>query len=126
LNGDGDLDIVVATANPFAGFDGLRIFSNDGLGVFTLTESHLLAFPPTGLVIAEVTGDSIPDIVVSVAAFGSLDVFIGDGTGSFTHPTHYLAQNGPRALTAGDFNGDLATDLAVASQNDVVTVHLHK
>lgn len=126
LDGDSDLDIAVVTANPFAGFDGLRIFSNDGTGFFTLTESHLFGVSPTALVIAEVTGDSFPDIVVSAGGFDTLEIFIGDGTGTFTHPTGYLAQNGPGALTAGDFNGDLATDLAATGQEDVVTVHLHK
>ncbi len=120
LDGDGDLDLIGATA------DGLFVYLYDS----TSAEfSSRATIGPTGLVIsaidvADVNNDSKPDIIVGVSG-GQSAVFLNNGSGGFfygsvvcgTNPSQYrcfgAATGVVGTLQAGDMNGDNKMDIVV-------------
>ena len=86
LDGDSDLDIVVANRQ----INGSKILINNGFGVFTDQSSIRFitpSFPFHGDVgIADVDGNGSPDIIFSSIS-GGPRVFINDGIGFFTDET---------------------------------------
>ena len=74
---------------------------------------------PTNVVVADLNGDGIPDLVTvddtrSFGAEGS--IFLGQGGGRFASETHYVSAGPqPAAVAVADVNGDGIPDLVVAS-----------
>jgi len=121
VDGDGDLDVVVATAG------SERLLRNDGGRFVDATAaSGLGAVPldsvPIGCVAGDIDNDGIPDLFV--LRFGRSSLYKNDGTGHFTditassgiRPTPFLP--GAAALVDVDHDGDL--DLVVAGLADIV------
>ncbi|MEM7201659.1 MAG: VCBS repeat-containing protein [Planctomycetota bacterium] len=114
LDGDGHLDLVLATAQ---GQD--RIYINDGTGLFTDETSSRL--PPnsdatSSLLCEDVDGDGDLDLVTG----GSTNrLYVNDGTGNFTDVTStQLRWSGflrTSALAFGDVDGDGDGDLVVGT-----------
>jgi hypothetical protein len=80
--------------------------------------------PSSGL-IADMNGDTRPDIVVPQFVSGHITVLLRDGGGGFDLEAEPPFDAGPRAsaVGAGDFNADGRIDLAVAHwDNGVVTI----
>ena len=82
LNGDGIPDLIVANSGsnnvlvyPGLGNGQFGPAVNDGHGFFTGTN-------PTGLDVADVNGDGIPDLVVANTGSNDVSVLLGQGTGS--------------------------------------------
>jgi hypothetical protein len=67
--------------------------------------------------IADVNGDTHPDLAVANAFTDDVSVLLGDGTGAFGPATSFAAGDLPQALTVSDLNGDGNLDLAVADGN---------
>jgi uncharacterized protein (TIGR03437 family) len=90
------------------------------LSAFTLVVFIPLPNVPTGLkpdslVIADVTGDGIPDIVTANAGAATASVLVGLGKGFF-HPLSTLTTGQtPHFIATGDFNRDGKPDLAIAN-----------
>jgi hypothetical protein len=80
FNQDGISDLAIL------GPDGLSIWFANGKGGFNLSATYDVGPDPTGLTIADVNGDNIPDIVVG-NAFGDVLVLLGEANGSFQQPT---------------------------------------
>ena len=81
---------------------------------------------PANVGIADVDGDSIPDIIVSNTMSNDLTVLLGDGKGGFTPAagSPFAADSTPRAFVIGDFNNDHQADLAVAGHDRYLTILL--
>lgn len=134
LNGDGNMDIVVANTN--RDFPAVSAFLGDGAGGFNVAPNSrfslgadLDGLGSSFLAVADVTGpdgiqpDGILDLVVGKNT-GDADVqnFIvilaGDGAGGFTHVTNLGSPFavGPginlRQIVVADFNGDGSPDVA--------------
>jgi hypothetical protein len=122
LDGDGDLDGVVATVF------GEMLLVNDGQGVFRNAPERLpppLPFPAdisADVRCADVDGDGDPDILVSnenpfnpLPTGGAQDrIWINDGTGAFTDETALrlpVDSDQTAALLPGDVDGDGDLDL---------------
>jgi hypothetical protein len=122
FNGDGRLDLVVATslAPPQPNF--IELFKGSGDGAFE--ELTPITFPG-GPGVADVTagdfdGDGKQDLAVLVTTQGggSADeilIFPGNGDGSFQEPRSYPVGTGASTIVTGDFNGDGILDLATAN-----------
>jgi hypothetical protein len=113
LNRDGSQDLVEAV--PKSRKHQFKVLLNDGTGRFTV----LAAMPPLtvkadyfSFALADLNGDSVPDLAVAEANSPKIAVLLGDGTGAFRSATHFAAGKNTGELAVGDFNGDGKADLA--------------
>jgi len=121
LDGDGELDAAVANVgNPPVGINAtMTVHIGNGDGTFQTRVIYTPGDSPQGVVIADLDGDTSPDVVVANGgAFpepGDLSVFINNGDGTLMPEYRVGAGDNPRKLSAGDLNGDALIDLAVAN-----------
>jgi hypothetical protein len=82
-------------------------------GMSTETE---VAGDGEALAVGDVTGDGIPDLIVS--GDSGLSVWQGSGSGSFFE-AQLITKTSPGAPVIGDFNGDGANDIATSNGSEV-------
>lgn len=113
FDGDGDLDIAVITDEaPYPGYPG-DLYRNNGNGSFTKSGTFRSCSHPSGLIVADLTGDKIPDLAL-VSRSGStkaIFVAVGDGNGGFPQTYTYQTANPPVQIVAVDVDGDKDLDL---------------
>src|SRR5262249_44694288 len=96
-----------------AGSDGVSVLLGQGDGSFQPGNDYYTGTAVSGVAVADVNGDGIPDLVVTA---GSVHGLLGLGDGSFqTSPISHLAGGTPLFLTAADLNGDGRPDLVTAN-----------
>jgi MYXO-CTERM domain-containing protein len=124
LDGDGDLDLVVADwgAAPRNSPGDTLVYLNDGKGVFTGLDDDYVPPPidpmvgrtPIDLDLADVDGDFDLDILVNHRN-GQSRIFLNDGAAKFTDGTegNYPEKQGPYTynVEACDYDGDGDLDL---------------
>ncbi|MDP0500164.1 MAG: FG-GAP-like repeat-containing protein [Verrucomicrobiota bacterium JB022] len=112
-DGDGDLDLVGALTT---GTTPLRLWLNDGTGTFsggTPIVTYGTAQTPRRLLAAELTGDSLTDIAVTLDGSDSVRVYANNGDGTFTETANLSGAGDPHAIAAADLDGDTFLDLVV-------------
>lgn len=118
---DADADLDVATADWSA--PAMTILRNDGNRTFAQAVSYDAVAPsgPTGgisdIVVADVTQDDIPDIVLVQESSGRIVTFEGLGNGTFGEAVFaYFGANAPTdvSMFTGHFDVDGRIDLAVS------------
>lgn len=78
-----------------------------------------------GVIVADLNGDGIPDLVTTNYGGTTISVLLGNGDGTFQTHVDYAVGTFSFGLTAGDLNGDGIPDIAVASgMTNFVTVFL--
>ncbi len=115
FNGDGSPDLVVANKGSVGGdTDTVSVLMGTNTGTFSPAVGYTVGDSPTSVVVADVNGDHVPDIVT--ANFGSSDVsvLLGTGTGAFSPAVNYAAGQQARTVIVGDFDADGRVDLATA------------
>lgn len=112
LNADGSLDMVLAF--PFS--NTAQVYLNDGAGVFNLA-STLAGNRPVQVAVAQLNGDTFPDVVVTNDSTNGVTVHFGDGTGQFPTNASFASGARPRHTLAADLDMDGNTDLVVSSLN---------
>ena len=119
LDGDGDLDVLASTSTSF-GPRELLWFPNDGSGSFG---SSRVLFEPGGridsAVVADLSGDGLPDVVAANSTIGELIWFENQGDRFGPETLINTGQSDLfssfRTLVAGDLDQDGKVDLVMSS-----------
>ena len=130
LNGDGNLDLVVASTGSVS---AVIILFGNGDGTFAKPKYIFnVGVNPMWIAVADFNGDGIPDLALADCPTcfggnggpGSVTILLGTGGGNFGTPATFdSGGTGTQALAALDFNGDGKMDLA-AGNNASGTVAL--
>jgi hypothetical protein len=115
LDGDGDLDVLIAASNDI-GLDGsVCAWLNDGGGGLS---PGILAWPgkyTLGAALHDLDGDGDLDVVAANGSSRDVSLLLNDGTGRFDWSAGIPAGLGPHAVAVFDATGDGVRDiLAVA------------
>ena len=89
---------------------------NNGAGAFTDIQEIEDANGPSGVAVADLSGDGIPDLIVIDHYDSTVNIFQGNGNGTFApNVSQSFASGGnhPVALELVDVNGDGLPDLVV-------------
>lgn len=124
LDGDGTIDLAMATFDAAGSLDFIKWYKNDGSGNFTIqpTISSSITFID-GLEIADIDGQFGDDIIVSSQNQNKVVYFLSDGSGGFGLET--VIDNmlfAPGEVKAGDINLDGNIDIIVPSFSEFKTV----
>jgi FG-GAP-like repeat/Putative Ig domain/FG-GAP repeat len=121
FNGDGKLDVIVASGGTtaFPG-SGLAVSLGNGDGTFTQgsTSPILLGSLLSSIVTADFNGDGKLDLAVTDSAGNAVIILLGNGDGTFGPPTTIPVGNSPESIIAADFNNDGKLDLALVNSVD--------
>ncbi len=115
FDGDGSLDLAVLSTY----FSVVQILLSQGGGriaappTSSLSLSASVLYSYTSPVLADFTGDSIPDIVVSNPGSKQLALGRGDGTGVFTTLSHLDFTDPVIGFAVADLDGDGNMDIVV-------------
>ena len=110
LDGDGDLDVVVATQ--FGGVEVRRGAGNGALGPPLVT---VFGEEPWSVVATDLNGNGIPDLAVVDRWEDNVHVLLGAGDATFGTPTAFACGVDPMSIAAGDLNGDTVPDLVIGN-----------
>jgi hypothetical protein len=72
---------------------------------------------PQSIVVADLNGDTRPDLAVTNITSNTVSVLLGNGNGTFAAAATYATAAAPRSLTAGDFNSDGRVDLVAVTSS---------
>jgi hypothetical protein len=114
VNGDGNLDLIVAGADPSTELWSYSVLLGNRDGSFQppvfYAQNVQSAFAST-IVIADFNHDGKLDLVIPT--YQTVAVLLGKGDGTFGAPA-YLYDGGPASIVSADFNGDGELDIAAA------------
>jgi hypothetical protein len=115
VNGDGRPDLVFTnTVTRAPAQVGVMLGNADG--TFQAPVSYRTGEIPRSPVLADLNGDSVPDLVVANAGTSNdISVLLGNGDGSFQPAVNYPAALGVKSIAVGDVNGDGMPDLVVGN-----------
>ena len=122
LNGDGNLDLVVAGNDPGTGEWGYTVLRGNGDGTFRTPLSYPQSVVTSAgqMVVADFNNDHKPDIAIALGN-QNIAVLLGNGDGTFGPPSYYF-DNGAGIIMSADFNSDGNVDLAATlADNSVQT-----
>ena len=123
FNGDGKLDLVMASAN-FGG--SMSILLGSGSGGFSVAPGSPFATAtfPYAVAVGDFNGDGKPDLAVAEGLGRVAEVLLGDGTGRVVSFSVLPLPSIPSDIKAADFNKDGKLDLAVAAGRGGVMIFL--
>jgi len=121
LNGDGNPDLIVGSANTTGVKASVHVLLGNGNGTFGGPENYTItAFvgAPSGLTVADMNGDGKLDVVVSAFADPDIAVLFGNGDGTLQSAITYAETfQHLVGLATGDLNNDGRTDVIVDTGN---------
>jgi hypothetical protein len=124
LDGDGHLDVIIASGNNEFGEPGrVVMLRGDGKGGFKLLSETPVPTGPRYVTLGDVNGDGRPDIVLSHGS-NQLSILLNQGGGKFAPGSRYDLGTAAWAVAVADVNRDKSNDLVVATV-DSVTVLLN-
>ena len=111
VNGDNKPDIISANT----GTNNIGVLLNGGNGTFlsAVTYTAGATSAPRGVTVADLNGDSLPDIIAADTGAANVGVFINTGGGTFRNGTTYTTGPNPYQPAIGDVNGDNKPDIIV-------------
>ena len=114
FNGDGQVDIVTANL----GDDTATVLLGNGDGTFSSGAQQSAPasnLRPFQVVVADVNGDGIPDIVTANRSDNSVSVLLGNRDGSFQTKETFATGRLPISVAVADVNGDGIPDIVTAN-----------
>ncbi len=127
FNHDGHQDLATAAVN------GIYVFSGDGKGNFTLSQTLPIAYQVpcagaihcgwTDLEAADIDGDGNIDLLFPIADKNLILIYYGRGDGSFESPVSLSTADDVRFVTLHDMNGDGFPDLILSGHALVRILH---
>jgi hypothetical protein len=118
LDGDGVTDLV--TANQSSDDAGnASVLLGNGDGTFQAAVSFEAGKGPSSVAVADLDGDSFPDIVTANRYSDDVSVLLGNGDGSFQVAASFAAGYSPNSVAVADLDGDSVPDLVTADGSDV-------
>ena len=90
------------------------VLVNNGEGTFRSPPVLPPSASPEDVIVADVSKDGIPDLIVPEYGLSRVAIFLGRGDGTFRDPIEVPAGSGPEDVAVGDFTGDGVLDFAVA------------
>ena len=122
FNGDGKLDLAIATVDLTAARSGsVIILLGNGDGTFTQAAGSPTSLSgPYAVAAADFNGDGKLDLAVTSNGSNTVSILLGNGDGTFTQAagSPIPVGNTPDALAVGDFLGSGKLGLAVANFTD--------
>jgi sugar lactone lactonase YvrE len=119
FNGDGILDLAVASDDYVYGPSTVTILLGNGDGTFTPANGGSVTVGEGSISVAvgDFNGDGIPDFATVGFYDATVSIFLGNGDGTFAQAASSPITVGsfPYAISVADFNNDGKTDLAVAN-----------
>jgi hypothetical protein len=114
LDGDGNLDLVVANENRTA-----SVYMNEG-GTFSGPSQYAVGRLSQSVALGDLDGDG--DLDAAVANFGENNVtlLLNDGVGHFGPNMSMAVGVHPRFVALADLNGDGAADIVTANYHDAI------
>ncbi|WP_243294893.1 FG-GAP repeat domain-containing protein [Geothrix mesophila] len=111
LNGDGKMDIVVATS----GANSVLVFTQGATsGTFNPPVSYAVGGDPQAVTVADLDGNGFADIAVATTA-NTVSVLLQTSAGTFAPAVDYATGVQPVAIKAADLDGDGKLDLLTAN-----------
>ena len=119
VNADADMDIVAVDRD-----DDLAYFFLGGMVAMFSPTPLDAGLEPSEAIIADVTGEGDPDVIVASEAGGIVTVFAGNGAGSFDDGVELTVPDAPVAVAARDVDGDGVGDIITAHASGDIAVLL--
>jgi hypothetical protein len=113
-----DLVVLVESQSGSNSIGAVRIRMNDGSGGTVARPTYLTGTGPGQAVVTDITGDGVPDLLISDSTSNLLQYLRGSGNGNFTGQTLLHAGSEPQGLLTADVDGDGDQDLLVANRGD--------
>jgi hypothetical protein len=110
FNGDGNLDLAVATGN-----NTVSILLGNGTGAFPTHKEYGVPANPVGIIAGDFNGDGKLDLATIDQQGSEVSVLIGNGDGTFQTHQEYAVGSKPVALATADVNGDGVLDIIAAN-----------
>ncbi|SHI33515.1 Por secretion system C-terminal sorting domain-containing protein [Hymenobacter daecheongensis DSM 21074] len=127
IDGDGDLDLVVANNQSAS----VSVFSNDGTALFTslATASVAVGQYPYAVALGDVDNDGDLDLLASNTSSNTVSIRLNNGSSVFTAPAlnaECPVAFRPQGIALGDVDADGDLDFVTASSNgNMVSVRLN-
>jgi len=120
LNGDGNLDVAIASWNvePIGG--AMSVFLGNGTGFLQLASvnhADLIEGDPFAIAAGDLTGDGVMDVAVANGVMGTVSIMKGNNTGTFVRQTPVGCGAAARGIALADVNQDGRLDIAVSNLN---------
>ena len=115
VDSDGKLDMVVTAALGVVG-----VHFNSGGGAFTEVVSAYQSEAPVSFLdfaLGDVTGDSLPDLLMTITLVNEVLVIPNKGKREFEPPIRLKVQGRPQSISLADFNLDGVLDLSISQLN---------
>ena len=113
FNGDGKVDLAVATGN-----NSVSVLLGVGDGTFPTHVEYPVPGHPSSVVTGDFNGDGKADIATVDPYQSEISILLGNGDGTFQGHQEYLTGTHPVAIATADLNGDGKLDLVIVDLND--------
>jgi hypothetical protein len=118
VNGNGKPDLICANS----GTNTLTVLTNNGTGIFGVSDTYTVGLHPYSLVAVDVNLDGKLDLVCINEGDDTLTVLTNNGNGTFTFAATQGVGSAPFSLVASDVNGDGKLGMIMANDNSPGTL----